>query len=129
MSVVRSYQGPAYWIHCFCSPSTKLLPKLRNPGSTSLAKAFFTGVPEKVRVSELNHKGRDGKNSVCCFCKPNSEVEQKSSIEEESERPPFDINLSVILAGFSFEAYTSPPENIGKKEVDAADCQTVFLSE
>ncbi|CAH9071993.1 unnamed protein product [Cuscuta europaea] len=45
------------------------------------------------------------------------------------ERPPFDINLAVILAGFAFEAYTSPPENAGKHEVDAANCQTVFLSE
>ena len=27
---------------------------------------------------------------------------------EEVERPPFDINLAVILAGFAFEAYTTP---------------------
>lgn len=32
-------------------------------------------------------------------------------VEEEIERPPFDINLAVILAGFAFEAYTSPPVN------------------
>lgn len=31
------------------------------------------------------------------------------SEEEEIERPPFDINLAVILAGFAFEAYISPP--------------------
>lgn len=45
------------------------------------------------------------------------------------ERPPFDINLAVILAGFAFEAYTNLPENVGKREVDAGECQTVFLSE
>lgn len=25
------------------------------------------------------------------------------------QRPPFDLNLAVVLAGFAFEAYTSPP--------------------
>jgi hypothetical protein len=24
------------------------------------------------------------------------------------QRPPFDLNLAVVLAGFAFEAYTSP---------------------
>lgn len=28
---------------------------------------------------------------------------------EESERPPFNLNLAVVLAGFAFEAYASPP--------------------
>ncbi|KAH0637368.1 hypothetical protein KY289_037283 [Solanum tuberosum] len=49
--------------------------------------------------------------------------------KETNERPPFDINLAVILAGFAFEAYTSPPDNVGKLEVDAANCKTIFLSE
>jgi hypothetical protein len=47
--------------------------------------------------------------SVCCFCKTGSEVERVQ--EEKNERPPFDINLAVIFAGFAFEAYTSPPVN------------------
>ncbi|CAA7390592.1 unnamed protein product [Spirodela intermedia] len=51
-----------------------------------------------------------------------------SSIEV-GNRPPFDLNLAVVLAGFAFEAYTSPPENVGRRETDSADCQTVFLSE
>ncbi|KAI3706200.1 hypothetical protein L6452_23781 [Arctium lappa] len=50
-------------------------------------------------------------------------------LHEEIERPPFDINRAVVLAGFAFEAYTTPTENIGKSEVDAAGCQTVILSE
>lgn len=29
--------------------------------------------------------------------------------ENDKERPPFDINLAVVLAGFAFEAYTSSP--------------------
>jgi hypothetical protein len=49
--------------------------------------------------------------SVCCFCKTESEIERVSVQEEENERPPFDINLAVIFAGFAFEAYTSPPVN------------------
>lgn len=28
---------------------------------------------------------------------------------EDPPRPPFDLNLAVVLAGFAFEAYTSPP--------------------
>lgn len=65
--------------------------------------------------------------SVCCFRKTGSEIEQVSV--DDNERPPFDINLAVILAGFAFEAYTSPPEDVGRFEVDAAGCKTVYLSE
>ncbi|KAB2599906.1 hypothetical protein D8674_010177 [Pyrus ussuriensis x Pyrus communis] len=54
---------------------------------------------------------------------------EKVDGEEGSERPPFDINLAVVLAGFAFEAYSSPPGNVGRHEVDAADCKTVYLSE
>ncbi|XP_011029717.1 PREDICTED: uncharacterized protein LOC105129384 [Populus euphratica] len=49
--------------------------------------------------------------------------------ENDNERPPFDINLAVVLAGFAFEAYTSPPKNVGKWEADAAGCKIVHLSE
>ncbi|KAL7145096.1 hypothetical protein ABFS83_07G056500 [Erythranthe nasuta] len=64
-------------------------------------------------------------------CKASAEIDDKSVSVEESveERPPFDINLAVILAGFAFEAYITPPEKIGKREMDAGKCQTVFLSE
>lgn len=36
----------------------------------------------------------------------------KDEIVEEIDRPSFDINLAVILAGFAFEAYTTPPVNL-----------------
>lgn len=67
--------------------------------------------------------------SVCCFRKKNSEIETISVDENENKRPPFDPNLAVVLAGFAFEAYTSPPENVGRCEVDAAGCKAVYLSE
>ncbi|KAK2646529.1 hypothetical protein Ddye_021724 [Dipteronia dyeriana] len=54
---------------------------------------------------------------------------EKVEIEEQNEWPPFDINLIVILAGFASEAYRSPHENVGRYEVDAAGCKTMFLSE
>ncbi|KAL8479757.1 hypothetical protein ACS0TY_026622 [Phlomoides rotata] len=58
-----------------------------------------------------------------------AETENSVSVDIVNERPPFDINLAVILAGFAFEAYTTPPEQVGKREFDGAKCQTVFLSE
>ncbi|XP_058724322.1 uncharacterized protein LOC131595839 isoform X2 [Vicia villosa] len=62
-------------------------------------------------------RGRKQGFSICC------------SSKTDERRPPFDINLAVILAGFSFEAYTTPPENLGRREVDAAGSKTIYLSE
>ncbi|GMH18762.1 hypothetical protein Nepgr_020603 [Nepenthes gracilis] len=64
--------------------------------------------------------------SVCCLCKTNLQIENVAGAEE---RPPFDINLAVILAGFAFEAYYTPPENVGRYEIDAGGCKTMYLSE
>lgn len=82
----------------------------------------------KLRVSIPNTRSRDGLCSLVYASKSNSELETVL-LPQEIERPPFDINRAVILAGFAFEAYTTPTENIGKSEVDAAGCQTVILSE
>jgi hypothetical protein len=99
---------------------------------------------------------------------PDSESTGEGLVAEEDgrQRPPFDLNLAVVLAGFAFEAYTSPPvspliphpwnrtsastwwrqsrrglayvsglfvvlwqADVGWRETDAAECQTVFLSE
>ncbi|XVF65001.1 hypothetical protein PTKIN_Ptkin09bG0211600 [Pterospermum kingtungense] len=91
---------------------------------------------KKVRVlttlggNHVNVRGRDGVSLVVsCFSKTNAEIEKVSSEKKEEDRPPFDINLAVILAGFAFEAYTTPPDNVGRPEIDAADCKTVYLSE
>ncbi|KAA3485689.1 Triglyceride lipase [Gossypium australe] len=76
---------------------------------------------KRVRVStsisrgNAKIRGRFGGLSVSCFSKMDAEIEKVSleekeeEEEEEEERPPFDINLAVILAGFAFEAYTTPP--------------------
>lgn len=80
-----------------------------------------SSLPVKIRLTKRN---------LSCSCKAkDTDQIQTVSISQEDERPPFDINLAVVLAGFAFEAYTSPPENIGRREVDAADCKTVYLSE
>ncbi|GJN27076.1 hypothetical protein PR202_gb15063 [Eleusine coracana subsp. coracana] len=61
---------------------------------------------------------------------PGSQNSGKGLMAEGGEqRPPFDLNLAVVLAGFAFEAYTSPPADVGWRETDAAECQTVFLSD
>ncbi|BBG92611.1 triglyceride lipase [Prunus dulcis] len=108
---------------------SSLSPKLHGLQNPKLSLRFPISFSGKVRVTfRGNGKGRDGIYSLCCLCRAGSEVE-KVSAEEGNERPPFDINLAVVLAGFAFEAYSSPPDNIGRREVDAADCKTVYLSE
>ncbi|CAL2225459.1 unnamed protein product [Prunus armeniaca] len=108
---------------------SSLSPKLHSLQNPKLSLRFPISFSGKVRVTfRGNGKGRDGIYSLCCLCRAGSEVE-KVSAEEGNERPPFDINLAVVLAGFAFEAYSSPPDNIGRREVDAADCKTVYLSE
>ena len=94
--------------HCV-SPK---FPYLRNPNLTPRFSSLF---PRKVRVLTFREKfrGRDPVYySVRCFRKNNSEIEAISVDENENERPPFDLNLAVVLAGFAFEAYTSPPVNV-----------------
>lgn len=59
---------------------------------------------------------------------PDSESAAEGLVAEDGRRP-FDLNLAVVLAGFAFEAYTSPPADVGWRETDAAECQTVFLSD
>ncbi|XP_068332767.1 uncharacterized protein [Pyrus communis] len=110
--------------------SSLTAPKLRNLRFPNLSLRFPASLPGKDRVFTLrgNGRGNDGIYSFCCVCRAGAEIEKVDG-EEGSERPPFDINLAVVLAGFAFEAYSSPPDNVGRHEVDAADCKTVYLSE
>ncbi|XP_058182100.1 uncharacterized protein LOC131300340 isoform X1 [Rhododendron vialii] len=130
MAALQTHQNYTQFCN-YCSPTPKL-PCRQNPSSVPYPRnSSFT---EKVRVwSSRTRIGRDGLCPICCRSKTNAEAENVSlQIQEEkseTERPPFDINLAVILAGFAFEAYATPPENIGRCEVDAANCKTVFLSE
>lgn len=65
------------------------------------------------------------------YCKAKGDAENGEAVlsarnrETGDEKPPFDINLAVILAGFAFEAYTTPSESVDKREMDASKCQTV----
>ncbi|KAI5649963.1 hypothetical protein M9H77_35968 [Catharanthus roseus] len=126
-----------YFLHSPKFYSPKLI-HFKNPNSVSFSRKFLFSKNVFGFLNSSHFRGSpvNGKHSLCCFSKGSAETEALSTKEEkgcenegEIERPPFDINLAVILAGFAFEAYTTPPENIGKREVDAANCQTVFLSE
>ncbi|TKY53651.1 feruloyl esterase A [Spatholobus suberectus] len=101
-------------------------PPLPHPVGPRLYRTFPPHFPGKLRVFSLAGKRRV--LSICCSSKTGSQL-QRVAVPEDDERPPFDINLAVILAGFAFEAYTTPPENMGRREVDAAGCKTVYLSE
>ncbi|CAK8570560.1 unnamed protein product [Lathyrus sativus] len=85
-----------------------------------------------ISFSRLNGSRRLSRRkqgfSICFSSKTGSQI-GTVPIEKHDERPPFDINLAVILAGFAFEAYTTPPENLGRREVDAGGSKTIYLSE
>ncbi|KAJ8512451.1 hypothetical protein OPV22_002885 [Ensete ventricosum] len=105
--------------HLASLPSPRV-PRLNKPRPPPGAVAFLkkASFSRSIRVPGGGHaatrcsSAQHGRNSI-----------------EEAERPPFDLNLAVVLAGFAFEAYTSPPKDVGWREIDAAECQTVFLSE
>ncbi|XP_057958863.1 uncharacterized protein LOC131151613 isoform X2 [Malania oleifera] len=124
MAALRHHESLLQYQRRLCAPSPKPHLRLNRNFVFRLKNLQFS---RKIRILRWGPGGRDGLCSACCLCKTNSKIE---SVEawEEIERPPFDINLAVILAGFAFEAYSSPPENVGKREVDAADCKTVYLS-
>ncbi|KAK6130506.1 hypothetical protein DH2020_035764 [Rehmannia glutinosa] len=120
--------------HFQLSPCT--FPKLihfKNPHSFSFSKKLLFS---KRLFSAKKFNGVLSSRFIS-YCQANTtvsssssaEIDKSVSMESVNERPPFDINLAVVLAGFAFEAYTTPPEKIGKREMDAAKCQTVFLSE
>ncbi|XP_073112069.1 uncharacterized protein [Elaeis guineensis] len=105
--------------HPFYSPtSSRPSFRLKKPVSTWDARAFSLDIPKKVRALRSRGRASVGGGGPAVL----------RSGSEEEQRPPFDINLAVVLAGFAFEAYTSPPKDVGWREIDAADCQTVFLS-
>ncbi|XP_075523826.1 uncharacterized protein LOC142556286 isoform X1 [Primulina tabacum] len=101
--------------------------------------SYYLSISKKLVVSEKPFCGKKVigilRSRLIGYCKPKGYAENGEAVlsarnrESGDERPPFDINFAVILAGFAFEAYTTPSENVGKREMDAANCQTVFLSE
>lgn len=103
-------------------PSPKLLPLPHSITRPRFSRPFPPHFPGKLRLNfslaglsgSMRRRGRRREQffSICCSSKTGSQIERVSSIEggdNDDERPPFDINLAVILAGFAFEAYTTPP--------------------
>ncbi|GAB2295340.1 hypothetical protein Dimus_029512 [Dionaea muscipula] len=113
-------------LHFRLSPSSQL-HRRRIPNLLLLLDRGFRS-PGEIRYStwSLGIESK-GIRNLCCSCRAESQIE-KVSFEEAIERPPFDVNLAVILAGFAFEAYYTPPENVGRLEMDAAGCKTSYLS-
>lgn len=101
-----------------------LIPALPSGLFSCLKKShhFLSPCP-KVLISKT------GGNSVFYAATPCSATGDDKSSTGEGHRPSFDLNLAVVLAGFAFEAYTSPPKDVGRQEIDAAQCQTVILSD
>ncbi|GMN61459.1 hypothetical protein TIFTF001_030548 [Ficus carica] len=120
---------PTYYALQFHHCSSPTSPKLCFLRRRGFSRRFPAAEKVGVFTFRENLRGEDKVYSVCCLCKASSAEVDRVSTPEETERPPFDINLAVVLAGFAFEAYTSPPENVGRREVDVADCKTVYLSE
>ncbi|KAL4591023.1 hypothetical protein LXL04_003971 [Taraxacum kok-saghyz] len=121
-SSIQSYKTHFHVLHY--STANLNLPRFsffRNPN-------IIAPFSVKLRLSIPNTRSRDGLCPLVYATKSNSDIETVL-LPAEIERPPFDINRAVILAGFAFEAYTTPTDTIGKSEVDAAGCQTVILSE
>uniref|UniRef100_A0A0E0H306 C2 domain-containing protein n=1 Tax=Oryza nivara TaxID=4536 RepID=A0A0E0H306_ORYNI len=102
----------------------------RSPSSASSYRAAARWWPGARRGRRRRWAGLRARCAGQSVVKPGSEsAAGEGLVGEDPPRPPFDLNLAVVLAGFAFEAYTSPPEDVGWREIDAAECQTVFLSD
>lgn len=82
----------------FTSPSNPSYFKKPRP------RPRFGGVNSKSRVSRSVSRLRSGD-----VIDSRSSSDGGNTSVVESDRPPFDLNLAVVLAGFAFEAYSSPP--------------------
>ncbi|XP_065862927.1 uncharacterized protein [Euphorbia lathyris] len=121
---MASLQANPRFYSCFSAPS-------RRNRNLSFYRPFAVSFYRNFKVFYLREShclGRGGVQPICCLSKANAAIENVS-VQDGNERPPFDINLAVVLAGFAFEAYTSPPAKVGRSEIDAAGCKTVYLLE
>ncbi|BBN18801.1 hypothetical protein MPTK1_8g05610 [Marchantia polymorpha subsp. ruderalis] len=60
-----------------------------------------------------------------------SKTESDNCIQEthvEDPRPPFNLDLAVLLAGFAFESYNAPRKDEGVREMDSQYCETTYLA-
>lgn len=104
MASLKNHQNHLQLLRFSFAPSSKLHYR-RNPNFTLSWKSLVSG---KFKVFRSNYSGRYSIDSLRCPCNPKAGTEHVLD-QEQIERPPFDINLAVILAGFAFEAYWSPP--------------------
>lgn len=109
----------------FLPPNNPKLIHLKSPHSFSFSKKLLLSnklfPADKLNPRFSNH------------CKATSfssgaEIEKPVSPEGVNERPSFDINLAVILAGFAFEAYTTPPVISSSYLVSPFSCNSNFFS-
>ncbi|KAG0477552.1 hypothetical protein HPP92_012271 [Vanilla planifolia] len=83
--------------------------------------SYLSNYQNKASLLSSKHRATKASRST--------KEDEKSLLKDGERRPPFQLNLAVVLAGFAFEAYNSPLQDMGKREIDAEQCQTVFLSE
>lgn len=83
------------------SPSN--IPLIKKPYAASVGNVFWLDSPIKFKA--LNFVGRAGPNQTPIH----SLSDDGGGSADDDRRPPFDLNLAVLLAGFAFEAYISPP--------------------
>ena len=104
-----------YFLHSAHTPKGPKLLHFKNPVSLSYSRKllFHKRISGFLDSSYFRANSVNGPHLLCCFSKGNAENEtllaKEQESESENERPPFDINLAVILAGFAFEAYYTPP--------------------
>lgn len=107
------YQHPTPLIHSMITAgaqSTLLSGLPFNPLSLPLSfsqRRFPTAVfpaPERCRILRWIVRAEASQSMV-----PLQSENGRSVSQVDDARPPFDINLAVVLAGFAFEAYNSPP--------------------
>lgn len=82
------------------SPPTPLI-NFKNQCYFSISKKLLVSKKSFCRQKVIGHFS----SRLIGYCKAKGGDENGESGDES---PPFDINLAVILAGFAFEAYTTP---------------------
>lgn len=105
ISVSSSLPMATLQFHLQFLPSNSTKPK--NPHSFSFSHKLL--LSNKLFCANKFNGGFRSRFRPFCIASSSAEIKDSVSVEIVDERPPFDINLAVILAGFAFEAYTTPP--------------------
>ena len=102
--------------HTFYHRFAPTSPKNRNLNFYWRFPSSLSGKARFLTLKKKYYRGTGHGVFSSSFIKANNannteidEVSVQEEKENQMERPPFDINLAVVLAGFAFEAYTSVP--------------------